>query len=154
MADRSSQATCLPLDHPAYVTTARRGFAGHTFAPSVLTALCASSAVRLLKRFLPSATRAWHASAAEMHAKKAIEHRDSWSSVADEAALQTFGRKFSISDYRISGIGREEFAEEHKDALRLHARSTGKHHRLAVLHHMAAGHRHRTSLQFCQALGL
>lgn len=150
----SLSIACLPLDHPAYVTTARRGFGGHTFAVSVLSCLCANVGVRLLKRFLPSETRQWHATMAELHAKKAIEHRDSWSSVADQAALQTFGRKFSMFDYRISGIASEEFSEEHKDALRVHAHSQGKHHRLAVLHHMAAGHRHHTSLQFCRALGL
>lgn len=150
----SLSIACLPLDHPAYVTKAKRGFGGHTFAVCVMSVLSPSTGVRLLKRFLPSATRSWHATMAELHAKKAIEHRDSWSSVADEAAMQAFGRKFQIYDYRISGIGRDEFAEEHKDALRLHAHSQGKHHRLAVLHHMAAGHRHQTAIQFCRALGL
>jgi len=147
-------STCLPLDHPAYVTTVNRAFGGHTFRVCVMTALSATVGVRLLKRFLPSTTRAWHASMAELHASKAIEHRDSWSSVADQAAMQTFGRKFSFFDYRVSGIGRDEFAADYKDALRTHAHSGGKHHTLAILHHMAAGHRHQTSIQFCRTLGL
>jgi len=144
--------TCLTLNDPAYTSTARRGFAGHSFAPSVLSALSPNSAVRLLKRFTPSATKSWHAKMADLHAEQSRKHRLNWSLVADRAAMRTFGRKFEVYDYRISAIGRDEFVDEDKDALRVHAISDGQHYRLAILHHMAAGHRHQTALAYCRQI--
>ncbi len=104
--------TCLTLQDPVYTSKARRGFGGHTFAPTVKSALSTSTALRLLKHFTPTATRAWHAKMADLHAQKSLEHSTSWSEVADRAAMRTFGRRFEFHDYRISAIGQDEFAEE------------------------------------------
>lgn len=140
----------LPLDHPAYTTEARKGWRGYTRRVCVLTTLTAADGVALLKRFLPQANKAWHEGQAYMHLANARLHSGAWSSVADEAAQATFGRPFAITDYRVSGIGRDEFSQEHKAQLRWHIRRQQQHHLLAILHRMAAGRRHETALRECE----
>lgn len=43
---------------------------------------------------------------------------DEWMQKVDKYFFDTFGRKYSLSDYRISGIARDEFTDEQKEDLR------------------------------------
>lgn len=144
----------LNPEHPAYHAAPRRGWGGYTRTVSALSAVDATSGKKLLKHFMPGLTRDQHRSIAAGHVQLALEHRQGWSDTADEAAFATFGRPFAIHDYSVSAIGREEFTEPHKERLRMHARRNGQHHRLALLHFMAAGHQVTTARRLCQASGL
>ena len=138
------------LDHPAYTTTVRRGWRGNARPVSALTVLTASDGKQLLRRFMPNVGKAEHRILAERHMRASIEHGRKWSELVDVAAMEVFGRPFQPTDYRISSIAREEFSEEHKEALRQHSYAEGNHHQLAVLHYMAAGHQHHTALRLCR----
>ena len=142
----------LPLDHPAYTTTARRGLGLCLVRQSALNAFNPSVGVRLLRRFLPAATKAWHACMADLHARKSLEHDQAWGTTADLAATACWGRPFMFLDYRISGIASDEFSPEHQDLLRHHAQASSGHLQLAVLHRMAAGYRHQSALMHCRAI--
>ena len=144
----------LNLEHPAYMAAPRRGWGNYTRRVSVLSVHDAADGRRLLKRFMPGLTPEQHREIADGHVQKAREHGAEWNKNADEAVMETFGRPWSFHDYRVSGIAREEFSEERKEILRTHARRRGEHHRLAILHYMAAGHRHPKALQLCRAAGL
>ncbi|ABM97089.1 hypothetical protein [Methylibium petroleiphilum] len=144
----------LRLDHPAYHAEPRRGWGGYTRRVSVMSTMDPAGGRRLLRRYMPGLTAEQHRSIARGHVELALKHRQGWSDTADEAAQATFGRNFGIHDYKVSAIGRDEFSEAHKERLRQHAYSKGDHHRLAVLHFMAAGHRHQTALGFCRESGL
>lgn len=144
----------LNPEHPAYLAEPRRGWGSYTRRVSVLSVTDASDGRRLLKRYMPGLTAEQHRTIADGHVKKAQEHQALWNKNADEAVMETFGRPWSFHDYRISGIAREEFTEERKEVLRLHSRRRSDHHRLAILHYMAAGHRHPKALQLCRAAGL
>ena len=140
----------LPLDHPAYTSEVRQGWQGYTRRVCALSTVTAADGVALLRRFLPQATKAWHARQSELHHAQALAHRNAWGELVEEAATATFGRSYQITDYRVSGIACEEFSADHKERLRSHAHSEGKHHTLAVLHCMASGRRHRTALRECE----
>lgn len=144
----------LNPDHPAYHAEPRLGWGGYTRRVSALSAIDPTDGKKLLKHNMPGLTKEQHRSIGDEHVQLAIDHRAQWSSTADEAAQATLGRPFAIYDYRISAIGREEFSDEHKSRLRLHARRNGDHHRLAILHFMAAGHQLPTARRLCQAAGL
>ena len=64
-----------------------------------------------------------------------------WSKEADKASQETFGRPFGTSDYKISGIGREEFSSAAKDKLRDLAHTSAEHKEAAAAHWYAAGKR-------------
>jgi len=113
---------------------------------SVLSAVTASDGLKLLKRQLPALSRAEHLQLCHLHATAVIQHRDAWSNVADEAAMQTFGRAFCFTDYKISGIASDSFSETHKERLRHHCHCRSNHAVLTVYHYMAAGHRHATAV--------
>lgn len=72
---------------------------------------------RLLARRVDWTREERHALAAEF--EEAAKHAAFiYSELLDLAALETFGRLFWPTDYRISGIGCLEFAERFKPALR------------------------------------
>jgi len=149
--DTGSRSGQMPsLDHPAYTTTVRRGWHGNTRPVSALTVVTASDGKHLLRRFMPNVGKFEHRILAGRHMRASIEHCRQWSALVDAASMEVFGRNFLPTDYRISAIAREEFSEEHKQALRRHSYAEANHHQLAVLHYMAAGHQHHTALRLCR----
>lgn len=144
-------ADALRLDYPVYHQSPRMGWGGYSRRVSVLSSLTASDGKRLLRRFMPSASAQEHRGLAKGHRALAQEHRLAWARIADEAAVVTFGRAFQITDYRVSAIACEEFADVHKEALRVHARSASMHDHLALCHLMAAGHKQEVALRLLRA---
>jgi hypothetical protein len=144
----------MGLDHPAYNTTVRKGFHGHTFRACVLTAVSASCGVALLRRFAPSLTKDDHALLARQHAESSLKHKKLWNETVEQASLATFGRSFEFGDYRVAGVASDLYSPEHKSALWTHCRSKDSHHQLAVLHFVASGRRHHTAIDLCRAIGL
>lgn len=123
------------LDHPAYNTPLKRP--GYNCKP--LTALgyahfSLADAAKALLATRPGWSKEDHHRLALAHQSLAEGHRKAWGVVADEAAQATFGRNFEFADYKVSGVGRDEFPIEFKDKLRTHAHSETKHKDLARVH--------------------
>ena len=136
-------ANLLHLSTAAALVTTRR----RRRAFSVATAFSGSEYLRAIRVAVPGIERTAHRARGLQHAQAANAHADAWSTTADEAALATLGRAFEVHDYRISGIGRDEFYEVHKVRLRHHARAQTLHASLSLAHYMAAGHRFQTALR-------
>lgn len=94
---------------------------------------------RQLKQRLPHFSKEDHMDAAKAHMQAAGEHEAAWGEKQKEAHNATFGKDPEFHDYRISGIGRDEYSEEHKDQLRNHAHSKTAHIAAAHAHWKAAG---------------
>lgn len=95
---------------------------------------------RQLRQRLPEFSKADHEHAAKAHMEAASEHEKAWGETQEKAHKETFGKKPEFHDYRVSGVGRDEYSEEHKDALRHHALSKTDHTSAAHAHWKAAGH--------------
>ncbi len=94
---------------------------------------------KALKRNLPDWTKDDHIEAAHYH-MHAYERADNeWERVIRIAHQAACKRKWTIFDYRISGIGRDEYSEQHKDRLRQLTRAGAAHYKLAFAHLYAAG---------------
>lgn len=108
--------------------------------PSVLSAVSASDGARILRQVMPGLTRLEHAALAAVHEDMAEGCSTAWSALVDIASIETSGRPYSIFDYKISCIAREEFIEERKEQLRVVALA-GTAHRTAARAHarLAAG---------------
>jgi hypothetical protein len=78
----------------------------------------AGDAARLLRRLRPRMTRGAHRLRAGRFEFAADRCARAWRLAFESACLGAFGRAPQIGDYRISGIGREEFPEAIKRRLR------------------------------------
>ena len=127
------------LGHPAYQAQIR--IPGYNYPGSRVTvfqAVTVADAAKVLVKANPAWSREDHRNLAEDHQRSWRECGAKWNEVANEAAHSTFGREFLLTDYRISGIAREEFSEGDKKALRDLAGRRGRHMRLAAAHLFAA----------------
>lgn len=95
---------------------------------------------RQLKRRLQGWSKKDHEEASAHHMAAAKDHEQAWGEKQKEAHNAAFGKDPEFHDYRVSGIGRDEYSEEHKDALRNHAHSKTAHISAARAHWKAAGH--------------
>ena len=127
------------IDNPAYTSTARKGFAGHTFPPSVLTALDAESAKRLLRKFMSNTSKDEHFALAASHAAAAEKADSAWIKLVKDQFLAVFGRPYGPTDYKVSGIARDEFPDSVKSKLRDLRDGANAHTTLSIAHLMASG---------------
>lgn len=146
--------SALSLDNPAYNASPRKGWGGYSNRVTLLGLISAGAGRRLLKLMMPGLSKEDHFLIGKRHAELALEHRSAWSDRAEAACQKSFARAWTFFDYRVSGIGREEFSEEDKEALRSHAHRGGHHHQLAIFHLMASGRQHQTALAICRGMGL
>ncbi len=130
--DSDGLAGDVGLNHPAYSTPVKLpGYNGKT---TVHQASSSRDAANILIRNNPQWSKADHAKLADQHQKAADAHGDAWSKRIDQAHQETFGKPHSPADYKVSGIGSDEYSAEHKTALRTHAQSKTKHQTLADAH--------------------
>ena len=115
-----------------------RGYKGPV---TVFQAVNFRDAANILILANPDWSKNDHAKLAETHAKQFNQHRIKWSEMANVAAMETFGRPYQITDYRISAIACDEFSMEMKEQLRTHAHASSKHLTLANAHAAAANSR-------------
>ena len=66
--------------------------------------------------------------------EKGKESAKLWDKLANEASMQTFGRPYQITDYKVSGIARDEYSPEFKELLRKAITRNGACRTLATLH--------------------
>jgi len=126
------------LDHPAYNTPTK--VAKRNGNPRTAIQYNDTEASAQAIRANSNWSKSDHAKLAEAHTAAADYHKKVWAKTQDEAHEQTFGKKAGPFDYKVSGIGREEYSEPHKDQLRYHAHAETKHGTLAAAHAHIAKH--------------
>jgi hypothetical protein len=111
---------------------------------------------RRLSKSMKQAFSAWgraeHLAAARLHVERAKRHGRAYEIALNQAALSLFGRAWYVSDYRVSGIGRDEFTNASKDKLRHHLHRLQQHCDLADAHLLASGKHMTTAVRQRRAL--
>lgn len=120
------------LDHPAYHATVR--LPRYNGKVSVFRALSSDDGAKVLRRVNPGWTQEDHRVLAQRHAEESAKQQALYNKLLDEAANETFGRPFRVTDYRISAIACDEFSESKKEALRKAAHSRTHHEIVAGAH--------------------
>lgn len=75
-----------------------------------------------------------HQRIGEEHKAEAERLKKRWASLAEAAMQKTFGRSYTVLDYRVSGIARSEFPKWYKAQLRFAAQAWPNHRDLAQAH--------------------
>jgi hypothetical protein len=130
-----SAASLADLKDSIYNTPVK--LKGYNIRPTV-TQAHGADAGKVLIQLAPEMTKSQHASLAREFEALADKLEKEWGEVADEAAQATWGRDFRVTDYRVSGIGSDEFSDEYKDKLRISAHGTGKARAIAAAHEAAS----------------
>lgn len=107
---------------------------------------------KVLIQLAPQMSKGAHSAKAREFAALAEKLDEEWSREADEAAMETWGRPFQVTDYRISGIGSDEFSPARKNKLRTFAHGGTKAKDIAEAHTAAAKSRMLTA-GFSYAMG-
>ncbi len=128
----------LGVHSPIYTKRSKVG--KYNGPQSVLSVHSASDAGKLLRKRLSDWTRAQHKHAAEDAFKKANQVEVAYGRALDAAAQETWGRAYRASDYRISGIGSDEFSAKRKTQLRNLSHTTGKLKNIGYAHQWASKH--------------
>lgn len=142
------RSNMTPIDHPAYTVALR--LKGYPCPVTISQASTSSDAAKVLTRLHPDWSQLEHIQLAESHFGQYKKLMQRWLEVLDQAAMQTFGRKYQISDYRISEIACEEFSDEHKAQLRTLIHTAQKHKVITDAHRAAAKYHCRKSQRLPQ----
>lgn len=112
---RTASVTLRDTQDALYRTRVKlRGYNGQ---PNVLSAH-GKDAGDVLIQLAPNMTRAQHAQRAREFEALENDLQDQYDRALDAAAMETWGRKFEATDYRVSAIGSDEFSDRHKERLR------------------------------------
>ena len=124
-------------NHPMYHTPVKvKGMRAKQTAASNHT----GNAGSILRKVAPHLSKAGHLHLAKGHAAKAKEHDKSWGETQHAAHMHTFKTKPAFHDYKVSGVGRDEYSDEHKEKLRHHAHAASLHRALSHAHLSAGRH--------------
>jgi hypothetical protein len=116
----------IAADHPAYTRRYRVSKWSRT-----VTAL---DVPRLLRRYWPSMSKEEHRKRAAENRREVERLQKRYTQELEDAAQETFGRAWEATDYRIAGIGRDEFSDERKERLRLLCRAIDARRSIAYAH--------------------
>ncbi len=97
-----------------------------------------NNGAKIVISLFPEWTKEDHLAAAAKHEKDADKMDEQWGKLRDEAHKKTFGKSVEFHDYKISGIGREEYPAEMKDKLRELAHGSSAAKALSYAHATAA----------------
>lgn len=125
---------------------------GYRKGASLDSAHSACDGLAVLRQAFPGLQRQEHEDRARRHALASLAASRKYNAELNTAALETWGRPFQFGDYKVSGICSEDFSEARKKTLREFSTIESQHHRLAILHAMAAGRTHRTALRWFEQL--
>ena len=125
----------VDLKNPIYHTKEKAPRYNTPISP-VGTHAGSGAGANMLKRRLPSWTKADHEKAAAKLVKMISSLEEKYSQMLDAAAKETWGRKWNITDYRVSCVGSDEFSQKRKEQLRKVCRD------LSVAKGALASHRH------------
>jgi len=134
---RKSPTRALDTDSPIYRDRVRvRGW-----NVPVSPLMDADVGGKLLRARLPEFSKGNHESAARYFLNENKRLQGAWSALIGREHRRVFGKEFRPEDYKISGIGREEYSESVKDKLRALARAESDAGSAAAAHWRAAGKR-------------
>jgi hypothetical protein len=111
-----------------------RGYNGH---PTVMSAHGKDSG-DILIQLTPDMSKAQHAQKAREFKALSETLQKKYEEAQDAAAQDTWGRDFQVTDYRVSGIGSDEFSEKHKDTLRMLAHGLSAAKTISEAHEYAS----------------
>jgi len=114
-----------------------RGYNG----PVTVFSAHGADAGKILRKLHPEATKAEHLSLAAKYQKRAYQMDALYGRLLNRAARQTWGRDWRTSDYRVSGIGSNEFSASMKKRLRDANTLLNAYARAYRAHQYAAGKR-------------
>lgn len=137
LLEKINETSQMPsnLDDPLYNTPVK--LHGYTIRPTV-TQAHGSDMGNVLIILRPDLTREQHHQLARTFGDTANRMEDEWDKVINRAAQATWGRPWRATDYRISGIGSDEFSDEYKNKLRKLAQEGSKAKIISVAHGYAA----------------
>lgn len=107
---------------------------------------------RELRKKFPSTAKQDHINAGNHYFEQAANFEYQYGKALDEAAQRVWRRPFHVTDYRISGIGSEEFIPAHKDKLRKLAQKITGYKNQGLAHYAAAGRRIETARKAMQRI--
>jgi len=142
----------LHLEHPVYTKDEKRAKYNRTVGP-LSPAVDYKTSGKMLKERLPHWSKEQHGEAAAHWKNEASKMDKEHSKTLDEAAKKTWGRDFQATDYRISGIGSDEFSDEHKDKLRKLAHGSSKAKAAGAAHEAASKMRENSPAKELQVGG-
>lgn len=125
----------LELNDPIY--TDREKWPKYNVLISPLSAH-GSDAGKVLRKRLPNWTKEQHIAVAKKWETEAKKVNKQYIKALDDAAQETWGRDFKVTDYRISAIGSDEFSEKMKKKLRALAQRESAAKKAAFAHEEAA----------------
>ncbi len=114
-----------------------RGYNG----PVTVFSAHGSDAGKVLRKLHPEMTREDHLSLAKKYLKRGYEMDRLYANLLNRAAKQTWGRAWQTTDYRVSGIGSNEFSAPMKKRLREAVTLMNAYSRAYRAHEYAAGKR-------------
>lgn len=124
----------LNLQHPVY--TQRNKVRGQTNTPDIFGVIDDKKACAIIENAFPELTPMQIECLRDMHDLLATANQTLWVDIINKAAFDTWGRPYVITDYKVSGIGSDEFSAIYKDMLRETAKKKSKHNHLARLYGM------------------
>ena len=124
------------LDHPAYHASV--SIPKYNGQVTVFRATSTYDAAKVLKKANPDWSADDHLKLASLHVTEAGRQQVAYNTLLDEAAQETFGRPFQVTDYRISAIASDAFSAEKKSALRKAAHARTYHEVVGMAHAKAA----------------
>lgn len=107
---------------------------GYTCKVSPLNCHSARDSAAILKYRLPDWSKEEHAKAAKFHEDESKKKEEDWGKTQEKAHMETFGTSPTITDYKISGIGREEYPAKYKDKMRKLSLDSAHHKAAAAAH--------------------
>lgn len=101
---------------------------GYTVTASIAGLLRKNEAAAILYRDFPHLDRSAHARLADKAAFVVVDADRAWSRTADREMHRLQGRPFRVTDYKVSGVGCEDFPPRVKEALRrlAHLKTTAR----------------------------
>ena len=87
-----------------------------------------------VKQIFPTMSKEEHKKLAEKYHELYKKSRKEYNEYADAEFEKKFGRKFEATDYKVSGVIRDEFAPEVKDKLRDYVKAMNAYERASELH--------------------
>lgn len=117
------------LNAMAYSTRAR--VYGYAYKPTVFSVVTAQGAAKIINQQIIGWTKEDARRMSKFHQEEAARKEALWYKKREEAHMRVFGVEPTFLDYKISGIGRDEYSEEDKNFLRACAHDGSRHKRLA-----------------------
>lgn len=120
------------INDPIY--TKKQKFPKYNVPISPISAHSSADGAKILKSRLSGWTKEDHLAAAEYHEEQSKKKDADWGKTREKAHKDVFGTDPGFSDYKVSGIGRDEYSDKDKAKLRKLAAEASSHKSVAAVH--------------------